>query len=1125
MSLSSAAAPTPGALFACVGNILILANEGYLSFYSVKSLKKFRTQLITEDATIIGVGVVKSGSLSTSTLPNSHDTDRSNKVISSHGRPSVDCSGYSVHAIDSNGGYYSISLGAGSPLSSTTDSVNNYPVSSVLLSDVLGDDDLTSCEKKKNDEEEGNASTHHSQETTGASTSHSIFTEIYSAYWFTAPPDSTHPLLPPGTAGVAWLTSAGVTVSSVYQILGETKTAKYSSDKPLRKNDVRGDLSGPFDDNEEMRKKYIKLLTFEVPIRNILMAIGSGTVVVGQKGKRWLWAAGLPAVRKDSSLEAYKKFQLSCDLQSIAVCPFVGGGSGASSVRVAVGGIRGELCYYPSISQPQTTFSDHWHHTPLSAMAFSVDGSTLLTGGHEHQLMSWDVGTTFKRSKVSGGTIPGDGAMVALVPSVTDPACVMACFADHTVCSVDLRQRKVLGVAEGVHWSQSQHPHHLQVQCIKPNKNRLSGSSKASHDHTTNQENNLGHHLSTIQKKCHHVISSESIFQKRIRQFNIANNNSVGLVNWMGKPAVMVLGQDTVKICDPMSMQAIHSLHVSFNMEAPILATNADGDILNEEATGLTHAACSSNGKIIFTYEHLAPLGIPSALRVWAYDQNKKKHVEVQTIFTPHQGRMVAMVVDESSVVQAGGEGVSFVTQAPTLYTCDARQIKKWAPTAASLSDTVSVYHERQQLLQGGGSSTGISWRPKGRGLVLTGSSGIYSMTLSEDGSTLAVADDSIHFFMTHSITSCDNNAIAKDKAGDDGYDEGIWNKVLFLTQPHTTSPLTNITINMTHRAIVARAVDGSFLFRWVHSAESNEWELIATPNCVSVAEVPIGTGGDYQSDIPLILVAQASIIETGERHNSKENHHQYNHHNETEVYQEHIGKVQINLITFPLTDGSRREAKEGNNVVSNDVSTITSSHSEAHNFMHSGKITANALCIQYTSLVNKTASTQPSTSLWSSVPTLHSSLPCIIIRKLLAVSVSSNWYRSNGGETSAIRVGIADFGGLRSILLDTIDVAGKEVAGHSGMSVQSFTAAPVKSDGLDAGSDSKLLKDYFSTASHSEAQENGESRGIDGDRQNTVLLRRQSDHINVVLSVEAYAAPPMSSVLSTLLGTGAMRV
>ncbi|KAG5499772.1 hypothetical protein GH5_03907 [Leishmania sp. Ghana 2012 LV757] len=130
---------------------------------------------------------------------------------------------------------------------------------------------------------------------------------------------------------------------------------------------------------------------------------------------------------------------VNVQIQSVACSP--------TSTSVAVGGRRGELLIYMEVQEAHC-FADHWHHTPLTALAFALDGSAVYTGGREAVLLVWDlVSFSHKKVTVQLGTLQG------ITPFSNAGAQLLLSCGTSTLAVADLLQMRVTTSAEGIEWA------------------------------------------------------------------------------------------------------------------------------------------------------------------------------------------------------------------------------------------------------------------------------------------------------------------------------------------------------------------------------------------------------------------------------------------------------------------------------------------------------------------------------------------------------------------------------------------------------------------------------------------------------------------------------------------------
>ncbi|CCW68759.1 unnamed protein product [Phytomonas sp. Hart1] len=231
-----------------------------------------------------------------------------------------------------------------------------------------------------------------------------------------------------------------------------------------------------------------------------------------------------------------------------------------------------------------------------------------------------------------------------------------------------------------------------------------------------------------------------------------------GLVvdRWMGQTAVMVMGQPNVlRICDPMTQQAVYSLHISSQQETiPALPRH-----------GIRHAGLLGDGRILVTYESFTPTSLPPLLRFWTYDANQKRHVESQTIYKPHESEILAFCVDKKN---------------ERVFTLSREAVKCWEEVVEDANDAIATPHR--------------SWQNQSTNPTPT--LNMAEMTLSTDGTLCFVADDCVHVY-----------AVAECHAGEP------WTEVCCLVQNSSTEPLKNLLLNETDRVVAAH--DEAQVFLW----------------------------------------------------------------------------------------------------------------------------------------------------------------------------------------------------------------------------------------------------------------------------------------------------------------------
>ncbi|CUG87420.1 Hypothetical protein, putative [Bodo saltans] len=427
---------------------------------------------------------------------------------------------------------------------------------------------------------------------------------------------------------------------------------------------------------------YVKYL-FPKPLSGLVMDVGSrsGVVAVGQRGQRWAYT--FPAGPVQSI--AAQQTTLSANLESIACHP--------EEPSVAFGGNRGELLVYPSIYQTHC-FSDHWHHTPLHAISFSVDGFSLYTGAGEGVMLVWSMSSyTFRKLGVHLGAIH------AVVPNSDDGARLLLPCSDSSLATVDLLRQHVDKSIEGVQWSSA--------------------------------------------KSCTGLV----------------------VTRWMGQEAVILTGlPDVVRVCDPVSQQAFYSLHVRTQLETAAPPPEC----------GIKHVGCIADGKTLVTYEEYGAAALPTALRFWSYDSSTKRHVETQCIYSPHRTAVLSLAVDNVR---------------RRVFTLSKEGAKCWAESSVDTNDATSI------------AVSGVSkWSCISS--TATPSTGVRTLSLSEDGSVCMIADDTVYLYGVGSISA------------------GVrWPLLTRLSQDLSTEALSNVTLDLQVKAVSAN--NSKVVFVW--SLETGE--------------------------------------------------------------------------------------------------------------------------------------------------------------------------------------------------------------------------------------------------------------------------------------------------------------
>ncbi|GET89964.1 hypothetical protein, conserved [Leishmania tarentolae] len=374
---------------------------------------------------------------------------------------------------------------------------------------------------------------------------------------------------------------------------------------------------------------------------------------------------------------------VNIQIESIACSP--------TSTSVAVGGRRGELLIYVEVQEAHC-FADHWHHTPLTALAFALDGSAVYTGGRESVLLIWDlVSYSHKKVRVQLGTLQG------ITPFISGGAQLLLSCGTSTLAVADLLQMRVTTSAEGIEWA--------------------------------------------------------------------AEDVCSGLVveQWRGSPAVILTGMPNVlRVCDPYTQQSLYSIHVSSQMET----------IPSPPRHGIQFVGVLNDSRSLVTYESFASTVLPPLLRFWEYDALRKKHVEMQTVYSPHRSAVLALEVDK---------------RGRRVFTLSCEAMKCWAQTAFTEQDTY-------------GAVTG-GWHS--HSTMATPSQQVQAMALSADASLCFVADDCLHVY---SVQDC--------KPGE------RWPLLKLVPQYTETQPLRHIVVLPDCHHVVAAGKQHIFFWTLVKDAE-----------------------------------------------------------------------------------------------------------------------------------------------------------------------------------------------------------------------------------------------------------------------------------------------------------------
>lgn len=249
---------------------------------------------------------------------------------------------------------------------------------------------------------------------------------------------------------------------------------------------------------------------------------------------------------------------------------------------------------------------------------------------------------------------------------------------------------------------------------------------------------------------------------------------------WMGQSVVLLTGLPHVlRLTDPLTQQALHSLHLSSQMEA----------LPSSPRHGIELAACLREGKMIVTYETFGVRTVlPPQLCFWAYDTVLREHQLVQTIHGPHDEDLVALCAREST---------SPSPWKARLFSLSSEMMKCWCEILVDDTDSLSL-----SVVRSSSSASALKdpiqmteWR--NQSASPTPSHLVQSMVLSEDGSICFVSDDAIHLY---DVRQCS---------------PGVpWTRLKVLSQGLTRSPLRNIVLDEKEKIVYARGQMD--VFAWV---------------------------------------------------------------------------------------------------------------------------------------------------------------------------------------------------------------------------------------------------------------------------------------------------------------------
>jgi NET1-associated nuclear protein 1 (U3 small nucleolar RNA-associated protein 17) len=186
---------------------------------------------------------------------------------------------------------------------------------------------------------------------------------------------------------------------------------------------------------------------------NMLLSVGLDTGVVAVAGHSEtvmrLWVPSAPCVYN----AAPAVVPVNLAMTALAVHP--------TGYAVAAGGARGEVMVLRDAIEPHLGgFSDHWHHTPVSALVFGSGGNVLMSGAGEGVICLWSLGDFAMeklRTKVGG-------VVHAIVAAGDSPQLAVAPTGRGSLVLIDMAERRATRRRDGVHWSAS-HPCSDVVVC------------------------------------------------------------------------------------------------------------------------------------------------------------------------------------------------------------------------------------------------------------------------------------------------------------------------------------------------------------------------------------------------------------------------------------------------------------------------------------------------------------------------------------------------------------------------------------------------------------------------------------------------------------------------------------
>lgn len=373
---------------------------------------------------------------------------------------------------------------------------------------------------------------------------------------------------------------------------------------------------------------------------------GSGLAAIAHAGDRMVTLIDMSA-HHGASTPSAKRIDASRCRWTVATPVMVEQVSVSPSARsLAVGGARGEIVVFADLAgagahtAAQRCFTEHWHHSPLTALRFTVDGRGLLSGAAEGVLCHWSL-DRFEMTKVATGLGPIQviqvaSASAAMPPrSPTYPAGGLDAQVRHlavvastsTLALVDLLQQRVLLRREGV----------------------LTGSDLTS----LGDADDAGRGITSIQP-----------------------------VLWNTFPCLLVNGnRQRVSLYDPVQQMVVHRVAVTEVMEAPRRGA-PDARVTHD----LWSASCPT-GDNLATYEFDAyDLTRPSALRFWRRTTTHAgtvRHQQTQVVYGPHADDHVLGITAVAATSDHHGPTASNATSYGYI-TGTAREVKCWWPVVGS---------------------------------------------------------------------------------------------------------------------------------------------------------------------------------------------------------------------------------------------------------------------------------------------------------------------------------------------------------------------------------------------------------------------------------------------------------